>query len=779
MKFRLLPLAWLLVAGCFYSFDNPVELQPVGSISGQVSLVAPAPGQTPAGGAVSILWSALTVSLSGSGRFILLDLPSGAYSLHYSVPPAGDAGNDFALLGERPGLSLPDVNQQADALDVGTLQLTASGTVGGMVSGALGSAVVSAFVPLADGGLGSFEGFSAVVQGDGSYSLSLPAGTHTLVAADAAQTAVVAASELPPGQSITTNFALAAAAGGGDVKGALVFGYPPEGDAATINSLAAGTLYVATTSDGTLVADGGLPLQGDVVGSGDAFDLQLPPGQKLTVTLVLTSSIAIPDGGFYPPLVLPGITTSHGLATELGQVTWLTDSQLCANGVGCAPSSATASSSGSGGSSSATSSTGAGNTSTGGGVSGSTGTASGTGGSTGGTSSGGSAGSPWDLAAELTGFDAGGEPLTVNAFPGPNGEPAMIYTASNSDDWNVYFWSATGGPPIAIFDAGGSFYFITTGWANNGSQSAAVIENELGGTTVVMQAITQSGGVWTPVPIANLPVAALVSADETFGTTSIVYDPLTSIPWLVESPRNLATYTSFVVAPLNGSGALYEGPGKVVPQYLSAIPCTNPWDGGSAFCIAYLSGTNVNGQVDVAIFDPSVVADGGAADGGAFQIVNVIPQAADAGFLELEQVVLTNAGNRAITVLIQGEASFGVALDIWSTFVPGVDTPIFNILDSTDGGLGAPTLLTWQNQPLLMLYDPRAYLSGAVTDADLLFFLGADDGGNSLPTTPAGLGATPTSAPSAYVDSTGNLVVGLAGYSFRDGGTLSLVTLPP
>lgn len=757
-----------------------MELQPAGSIGGQVSLVAPAPGQTPAGGAVSILWSALTISLSGTGRFILLDLPSGAYSLFYTVPTAGDAGNDFPLLGELPGLKLPDINQQPDALDVGSIRLAASGIIGGTVSGALGSAVVSAFVPLADGGLGSFEGFSAVVQADGSYALTLPAGTHTLVAADPTQTQVVAASALPPDQSITTNFALVPAAGGGDVKGALVFGYPPEGDADSINALAAGTLYVATDSDGSLVADGGLPLQGDVVGSGDGFDLALPPGQKLTVTLMLTSSIVIPDGGFYPPLVLPGITTSPGVSTELGQVTWLTDTQLCANGVGCAPSGGTTSSSGSPGSSSATSGTGASNASSGGGVSGSTGTASGTGGSMGGSSSGGSAGSPWDVAAELTGFDAGGEPLTVNAFPGPNGEPAMIFTASNSDDPNVYFWSAGGGPPIAIFDAGGAFYFITTGWANNGSQSAAIIENELAASSVVMQAITQNGGVWTPVPIANLPVAALVSADTTYGTTSIAYDPLTSIPWLVESPRNLANYTSFVVAPLNGSGALYEGPGKVVPQYLSAIPCTNPWDGGSVFCIAYLSGINVNGQVDVAIFDPSVVADGGEADGGAFQVINVIPQAADAGFLELGQVVLTNAGNRAITVLIQGKNPQLAALDIWSTFVPGVDTPSFNILESTDGGLGAPTLLTWQNQPLLMLYDPQVYSPGPVGAGDLLFLLGANDGGPSLPATPPDLGATPpSSAPSAYVDSSGNLVVGIAGYSFRDGGTLSLVTLPP
>ena len=178
---RLVAAGIAALAGCIYTFDNPVEKQSAGSVTGAVLLENAAPGQTIAGARVDLLWSNLSIELGQSGQFAFLDLPDGTYGLRYTVPPATDGG--APAVGERLDIYLPyTASAVPDTIALGTISVIAPATVEGTVTidgGTAAGAVVGAFVPNGGAETGEYEGYSTTTDSNGHYSLALPHGNHT------------------------------------------------------------------------------------------------------------------------------------------------------------------------------------------------------------------------------------------------------------------------------------------------------------------------------------------------------------------------------------------------------------------------------------------------------------------------------------------------------------------------------------------------------------------------------------------------------------------------
>jgi hypothetical protein len=327
-------LGLLLASSCFYTFDNPVEKEPPGSVEGSIALQGAVGGQTAAGGQVTVQWTnGLQLSLNTSSKFLFQDLPDGTYAIEVNIPPA--AGNDFPLELLRPDILLPNAGDETDSLNIGTLQVPASGTVGGTVSPPAAGIVVGAFVPAASAGqIGIFEGFQTTTDSQGTYSFQLPAGNHALAASNMNNNAVGPAMVIS-GSSQTVNLTLASATLDGQIDGSLV-GSGYGASATNGNSLPwAGASYVAYGAGGLPVGSGQLFPTPDISpGTGSSFSINVPGGQLVSVTLIPTPQASTNPCDNFAPFVLPAVPVIEGFATTLGQVTWLNNAALGANGIG-------------------------------------------------------------------------------------------------------------------------------------------------------------------------------------------------------------------------------------------------------------------------------------------------------------------------------------------------------------------------------------------------------------------------------------------------------------
>jgi hypothetical protein len=319
----------LLAGACFFKFDNPVAVQPLGSIGGQLALTGALPQQTLAGASVNLQWSGLSVTVDqnegpNKGRFLFVDLPAGTFTLRYDVPPI--AGNDFPLIGFRHDLFLPGAEGQSDAVNLGTLTITPSGRVTGTISGADGgTVVVGAFTPVQpDGGGGAFEGFTAVADSAGHYSLLLPAGNH-----DIACSSTSAAGGQPLTLHATEDAGLDLSLTSGTATTSSVTGFLVFGDlgvnaaAASVAPRLPNVTSIVSDEHGAGVSSGPLNPASQVAGAGASFEQTLPPGHNYTVTLSLDGQPNPGSPDWFPPLVLHNIPGVAGRVDRLGQVAWL------------------------------------------------------------------------------------------------------------------------------------------------------------------------------------------------------------------------------------------------------------------------------------------------------------------------------------------------------------------------------------------------------------------------------------------------------------------------
>jgi hypothetical protein len=323
-------LAFLSLGGCFYSFDNPVQLLGSGSVTGNVTLVMPATGQTTQGGTISVLWSGgLSVSLDSSGTFAFLALPDGTYNLSTLIPGGGAPYFDTLFLDE--GVVLPISSQGVDAVKL-QIPVQASGIVKGNVGSGEANTVVAAFFSI-DGGPKTYEGYATTTDG-GAYSLLLPAGDHFIYASDS-MSAQAFEVPLPAGTTVTQDFVLDAGPSSSDgfLEGNLVLGgaaYGASAPAAEIGDiLNAGITYQAFFQDGTLARAGTITSSGQT-SLGAPFTVSLPSGQPLDVLLFFPGSVS--TGEQFKPLVLRGLPILASTNTYLSQVTWLPVSTFVANG---------------------------------------------------------------------------------------------------------------------------------------------------------------------------------------------------------------------------------------------------------------------------------------------------------------------------------------------------------------------------------------------------------------------------------------------------------------
>ncbi len=313
--------------GCVYNFDNPVAKESSGTVSGQVTLGTSAAGQSLAGARVSLLWSNLSVNLGADGgSFTFLDLPAGTYRLTITVPPPAGSPNDLPIEYSQGQVYLPQTPSGApDALALGNIRLDLAGTVGGTVGGlGDGGAVVGAFEPDSpDGGLGEFEGYSTVTDATGTFSLTLPAGTHQLWASTATESgtlvANVQAAESAQGQQLT----LAVPDGGtaADLVGYAVVGN--YGAAAPVSQLQsiltdAGLSIALSPAAGVPKPDFAYQTPVPTAGvSGLRLEQQLLPGTLYQVSVGPPASLGT---GQVVPATLENIPAIAGRTTFLQQI---------------------------------------------------------------------------------------------------------------------------------------------------------------------------------------------------------------------------------------------------------------------------------------------------------------------------------------------------------------------------------------------------------------------------------------------------------------------------
>jgi hypothetical protein len=138
------------------------------------------------------------------------------------------------------------------------------------------------------------------------------------------------------GASVTVNLTLATAKFVGQIDGNLVgSGF---GASAVGNVPWDGATYVASALDGTVLGKGALiPMQdttGGPNGVGSAFSVNITGGQMVSLTLLPAPEASTNPCDTFGPFVLPAVPVIQGFATSLGQVTWLNNAALGANGIG-------------------------------------------------------------------------------------------------------------------------------------------------------------------------------------------------------------------------------------------------------------------------------------------------------------------------------------------------------------------------------------------------------------------------------------------------------------
>ncbi len=351
MKFGVSSALLLLSApGCFYSFENPVELQDAGSIAGRVTFTSNPANLSPAGGQVGLLWTDLAISVQEDGRFLFLGLPDGVYTLKYELDP-GDGG--LPLIAFLPGITLPqEPGNIPDAIDLGQIVLSPAARVTGHVSGLDGgTAVVGAFSVGSDGGE-IYESFTVMTDDGGNFTLDLPHGSHDIWASTSALSGSMPVT-VPSGQ-VTDLGELALsppALGGsranhepgsradpnngdpnGELVGDLVLGLPGYGAGASPGQVEdAGLVQSNVEINPPPPPQDPFSLSGQVPGRGAHMDQTLPPGQLYPSIFCGLKGAQAPGPATLNDIGLNNIPTFVGHATILGQITWLPVSTFAAN----------------------------------------------------------------------------------------------------------------------------------------------------------------------------------------------------------------------------------------------------------------------------------------------------------------------------------------------------------------------------------------------------------------------------------------------------------------
>jgi hypothetical protein len=756
-----------LCSGCIYSFNNPVQQQPNGSISGKVQLQNAATGQTTLDGGIEVVFSGgLSLRLDDTGAFSFLALPDGTYSLAVYIPPL--AANDFPLLTTLSGVVLPGAGAAVDAVDLGSISVQPSGLVSGTVTDILGpsTAVIAAFAPPTDGGSMTYEAFSTATDA-GRYAFYLPAGNHIVVASNATLALGVPVT-VQARDMLTKDFYLDAGGspGNGLVQGSLVFGGPDAGRQMLPSGIDLATIqYTATDPSGRMTAGQVFTAGASFTpGLGASFDLPLPAGQPLDIRFVLPAQPT--DGGtnYFAPFLLSAIPSLASQTTYLGQVTWLPQSTFEANQPDAGQGGGTTTN----GTTSATNSTGGTGGTTGSSTGGST-TSSSTGGTSGGTTSGGTNGGTvtWGLVNTLNlPIGDGGPPgiYGVVALPLPDGGHRLVWAS----DTNVYYADDPGmfGPITPFMDAG-SFDppRNLSGIAVDGG-SLVAWTSIINGVQAAF--VPSQGGlpqlILPPPSVANLwPYQALATFAGTLNGVSgaFVVAPDTTLGGLaVLFTSDNATFTKNTVSVDLGSGFIYL-------NTLAAGPCqTADITSGAGFCYV-TSGTVGNYQN----FDGGLVVVGEVDTGGtvpspvtAQTIVSLPPLVTEA--VVAQGVIPGDAGFDDTVVTTAGLNFTPSAMASYTTLYAA---PTIQPLPSTIGFI--ELILPWAGQ--LVGFWPTPSPVGV---AGFLLPSGAS-ATDLLPGVAGGYPASNFGTLNGYTDpATGQPTLAL---SAEDGGSLFIFQLPP
>jgi hypothetical protein len=338
-------LSGAALAACIYNFDNAVVMQSSGTVSGELVVGQAAAGESLDGAKIDLLWSNLSITLGAtSGHFNFLDLPAGTYRIRITVPPPAGASNDFPIEVSQGQIYLPQTPEgQPDTLAMGPIQVDLAGVVGGTIAGlGDGGAVVGSFEPDPDGGgVGEFEGYATTTGADGTFSLTLPAGTHQLWASTATASGSLVTLVQAGASVMGQQLPLAAPAGGpsADLVGYAVVGN--YGAAAPVSQLQSilqdGGLAISLSPAGgvpppTLSFETPAPAEGV---TGLRVDQQLVPGTMYQVSVGPPASIGTAQ---LVPAVLTNVPAIAGRATFLQQIFLFSVATIDANKPDAGPS---------------------------------------------------------------------------------------------------------------------------------------------------------------------------------------------------------------------------------------------------------------------------------------------------------------------------------------------------------------------------------------------------------------------------------------------------------
>jgi hypothetical protein len=761
-----------LCSGCIYSFNNPVQQQPNGSISGKVQLQNAVTGQTTLDGGIEVVFSGgLALRLDESGEFRFLALPDGTYALGIYIPPL--AANDFPLLATLSGVVLPGAGAAVDAVDLGSISVQPSGLVSGTVTDILGpsSAVIAAFTPATDGGPMTYEAFSAPTDA-GHYAFYLPAGNHVLVASNATL-AVGVPITVQARDTLTEDFYLDAGGSpaNGLVQGSLVFGGPDAGREMLPSGIDLATIQYTATSPSGQMTSGQVFTAGAsfTPGLGASFDLPLPAGQPLDIRFVLPAQPT--DGGtnYFAPFLLSAIPSLASQTTYLGQVTWLPQSTFEANRPDAGQGGGTTTSGGT----SATGTTGGTGGTTGSSTGGST-TGSSTGGTTGatnaGSTSGGSNGGTgtWGLVNTLTLPTVDGGPPNIYgvvALPLPGGGHRLVWAG----DTNVYYADDPGmfGPVTAVIDAGDLYPLYNLSATAIDGGSIVAWTSILGGVQAAF--IPDVGGLAQPITIS--PTSTIPSTYPSQNTATFA-GSLNGVPGaFVVTPDGVlgglavlftsdnTTFTRQTVSVDTGTGTNYL-------FTVSAGPCQTSDMFGPGFCYvtsgAYGNNTN---------FDAGVVLVGEVDTSGASpsplwtQVMTGLPP--NTAAVIVAQGVI--AGDAGFSDTVYATAGLNIVVPSVVTSYTSLSTqPTVQLLPATSGFM--ELILPWGGQPIGFWPSP------APVGVLGLSLPSGDPATDLLPGVRGGYPASNSGFLNGYTDpATGQPTLAL---SAQDGGSLFIYQLP-
>ncbi len=770
MKLGLSAALLLSASGCFYSFENPVELQDAGSIAGRVVFTGSnSAGLSPGDGQVGLLWTDLAIAVQDDGHFLFLGLPDGVYTLKYELDP-GDGG--LPLIAFMPGITLPqEPGNIPDAVDLGQIVLEPAARVTGHVTGLDGGpAVVGAFSQATDGGE-IFESFTVMTDDGGNFTLDLPNGSHDIWASTSALSGSMPVT-VPSGQVTDLgDLALSPPALGGsrgkhgpgsradpsngdpngELVGDVVLGLPGFGAGASPGAVEdAGLVQSNVEINPPPPPQDPFALSDQVTGLGAHMDQTLPPGQ-------LYPSIYCGLRGSQPPgpatlndIGLNGIPTFVGHSTILGQITWLPVSTFAANGQVPPPDYST----------SGTTGTGTG-TSTGGTSTGGT--------STGGTSTGGFPFQGWGDLAEGAVADAGtdyGDPF----IPIPSAKGPMLFYTNNEA---LYLASSGDGGliPVETLDNSGNFLALLAATTDERGVPSALINLYEPANAEDVMMVVQPGpdGQWSQTICLDqsytnrgrallLPAPAGSAEDGGPSLYAFFIDEVSMLNIAPVFPKGRAGCHPVIV---NSPGSEDAGIGQW--NALAGVSCI--LNGAPGACLALGGYGDLVSAVGIDLFSPpNSLAD------------PLVLWSSDDQFeaLGLSAVMTGPPGSELLTATwyvgqvdpVYGQLmAQGAPVDDLTTANPGSLPPALSIDAGYDPDSGV-ALYDFQNTLALssadvpfVLAQGRANIIGNF-EPPLLNFTFNLQNGAPFPSLPFAAGTL--SDPSGYVDANGNPVVGLA-----------------